>query len=228
MEVNILTDVLKERMGFDGLVVGDWNGHGQIEGFTNENCPQAVIAGLDVLVVPTKAWKPLLENTIAQVKDIIPMERIDDAIRRILQSNYDQVCLKKVRKSISAGDVDSFGSESHRRITRQAVRESLVLLKNNDDLLPLSPKSNILVASDGADNIGKQSGGWSISWQSADNKNSDFPGGSSIMMVLWSKLKLLEVISSLIKMESFLESLMLRLWSMERIPMLKDIVIYPI
>ena len=179
----LLTDILKERMGFDGLVVGDWNGHGQIEGCTNENCPQAIIAGLDILMVPTNAWKPLLENTIAQVKqDIIPVERIDDAVRRILRVKLRSGLFKKESplNRMSAADVDSFGSEGHRKIARQAVRESLVLLKNNNDFLPLSPKSNILVAGDGADNIGKQSGGWSISWQGADNKNSDFPGGSSI------------------------------------------------
>ena len=82
----LLTDVLKERMGFDGFVVGDWNGHGQIPGCTNENCAQAMNAGLDVYMVPTQAWKPLYENLIAQVKDgTIAQSRLDDAVRRVLR-----------------------------------------------------------------------------------------------------------------------------------------------
>ena len=179
----LITNVLKERMGFDGLVVGDWNGHGQIKGCSNEDCPEAVIAGLDILMVPTKAWKPLLENTINQVElGIIPLERIDDAVSRILRVKLRAGLFDKASPAnrVLAGSVDRFGSENHRQVARQAVRESLVLLKNNGNLLPLSPNFNILVAGDGADNIGKQSGGWSISWQGTDNKNSDFPGGSSI------------------------------------------------
>ena len=179
----LITNVLKERMGFDGLVVGDWNGHGQINGCSNEDCPEAVIAGLDIIMVPTKAWKPLLENTINQVElGIIPLERIDDAVSRILRVKLRAGLFDKASPAnrVLAGSVDRFGSENHRQVARQAVRESLVLLKNNGNLLPLSPNFNILVAGDGADNIGKQSGGWSISWQGTDNKNSDFPGGSSI------------------------------------------------
>jgi len=63
----LLTDLLKEKMGFDGFVVGDWNGHGQVKGCSNESCPQAINAGLDIFMVPTDAWKPLYENTIVQV-----------------------------------------------------------------------------------------------------------------------------------------------------------------
>jgi len=125
----------------------------------------------------------LLENTINQVElGIIPLERIDDAVSRILRVKLRAGLFDKASPAnrVLAGSVDRFGSENHRQVARQAVRESLVLLKNNGNLLPLSPNFNILVAGDGADNIGKQSGGWSISWQGTDNKNSDFPGGSSI------------------------------------------------
>lgn len=179
----LLTEVLKENMGFDGFVVGDWNGHGQITGCSNENCPQAINAGLDVFMVPTDAWKPLMENTIAQVKQgIIPMSRIDDAVTRILRVKFRAGLFDKPSPANRrfAGKTDLIGSENHREIARQAVRESLVLLKNKTGILPLSPKMKFLVAGDAADNIGKQSGGWTITWQGTNNQNSDFPGGTSI------------------------------------------------
>ncbi|WP_299006237.1 exo 1,3/1,4-beta-D-glucan glucohydrolase [uncultured Shewanella sp.] len=179
----LLTQVLKEQMGFDGFVVGDWNGHGQIPGCDNTSCPQAIIAGLDVFMAPTKTWKPLLENTVAQVKSgIIPMARIDDAVSRILRVKLRANLFDKPSpaKRPLSGKTALIGSESHRMLAQQAVRESLVLLKNNHDLLPLSPKLSVLVAGDGANNIGKQAGGWSITWQGTNNQNKDFPSGSSI------------------------------------------------
>ncbi|WP_100656533.1 glycoside hydrolase family 3 protein [Alteromonas flava] len=179
----LLTQVLKERMGFDGFVVGDWNGHGQIRGCTNESCPQAINAGLDVFMVPTDAWKPLYENTIQQVKTgVIPMERINDAVRRVLRVKLRAGLFDKPRpaaRKLSA-DTALIGAQQHRDLARDAVRQSLVLLKNKQQLLPLSPRLNLLVAGDGADNIGKQSGGWSITWQGTGNTNEDFPNGTSI------------------------------------------------
>ncbi|MFM9816274.1 glycoside hydrolase family 3 C-terminal domain-containing protein, partial [Streptomyces scabiei] len=75
-----------------------------------------------------------------------------------------------------SGKTQLIGAQAHRDIARQAVRESLVLLKNKNNILPLSANSHVLVAGDGADNIGKQSGGWSITWQGTNNENADFPG----------------------------------------------------
>jgi len=134
-------------------------------------------------MVPTNAWLPLLENTIAQVKQgVIPIARIDDAVTRILRVKYRAGLFDKPSpaKRKFSGKTELIGSENHRKVARQAVRESMVLLKNNEGLLPLSPKLNILVAGDAANNIGKQSGGWTITWQGTNNLNSDFPGGSSI------------------------------------------------
>jgi len=179
----LLTTVLKEKMGFDGFVVGDWNGHGQVKGCTNESCPQAINAGLDIFMVPTDAWKPLMLNTIEQAqRGDIAMSRIDDAVKRILRVKFRAGLFEKPspEKRLFSGRTELIGSEKHRKVAQQAVRESLVLLKNKDNLLPLSPKLNILVAGDGAHNVGKQSGGWSITWQGTGNKNSDFPGGTSI------------------------------------------------
>jgi len=178
----LLTDVLKEQMGFDGFVVGDWNGHGQVASCNNEDCAQAINAGLDIFMVPSD-WKVLYDNTIAQVKDgTIAMSRIDDAVRRILRVKVRAGLFDKpspANRPLSA-DRSLIGKAEHREVAAQAVRESLVLLKNKDKTLPLSATKRILVAGDGADNIGKQSGGWSITWQGTNNTNDDFPGGSSI------------------------------------------------
>ncbi|MDN4501022.1 glycoside hydrolase family 3 N-terminal domain-containing protein [Alteromonadaceae bacterium BrNp21-10] len=179
----LLTDVLKNQMGFDGLVVGDWNGHGQITGCTNESCPQAMNAGMDIFMVPTSAWKPLYENTIAQVKSgEIPQARLDDAVKRILRVKMRAGLFTKPSpaKRINSAKAELIGAAAHRKIAKQAVRESLVLLKNQQHLLPLVPQQHILVAGDGADNIGKQSGGWTITWQGTGNVNADFPSATSI------------------------------------------------
>ncbi len=187
----LLTDVLKNKMAFDGFVVGDWNGHGQVKGCSNESCPQAVNAGLDIFMVPTGAWQPLYENTIAQVKSgEIAQTRIDDAVSRILRVKFRAGLFDKPSpaKRILSGRTELIGAKAHREVAQQAVRESLVLLKNKNNILPLSPHQNILVAGDGADNIGKQSGGWTITWQGTGNNNDDFPGGSSIFSGIKDKL----------------------------------------
>jgi beta-glucosidase len=178
----LLTVVLKERMGFDGFVVGDWNGHGQVPGCTNQSCAQAFNAGVDMFMVPDD-WKALYESLLAQVKSgEIPQSRLDDAVRRILRVKMRAGLFTAGKPSQRplGGKRERFGSADHRRVARQAVRESIVLLKNNGPVLPLRPQQSVLVAGDGADNIGKQSGGWTISWQGDGNSNSDFPGGTSI------------------------------------------------
>jgi beta-glucosidase len=134
-------------------------------------------------MVPTDAWKPLLENTIAQVEQgIIAQSRIDDAVTRILRVKFRAGLFDKPSpaKRQFSGKTELIGHDAHRDIAKQAVRESLVLLKNEKQLLPLSPNMNILLTGDAANNIGKQSGGWTITWQGTNNENADFPGGSSI------------------------------------------------
>lgn len=178
----LLTDVLKGQMGFEGFIVGDWNGHGQVPGCTNASCPTAINAGLD-LFMAIEEWRDLYANTLAQVKDgTIPLARLDDAVSRILRVKIRAGLFEKGRPSDRgiAGADGIIGQEAHRAVARQAVRESLVLLKNNNGLLPISPSATVLVTGDGADNIGKQSGGWTISWQGTGNVNSDFPGATSI------------------------------------------------
>ena len=178
----LLTNQLKGNMHFDGLVVGDWNGHGQVPGCTNTSCPAAINAGLDRFMAPD-SWKGLYESTLAQAKSgEISAERLDDAVRRILRVKLRAHLFEKGAPSTRpfAGQLQLLGSPEHRAVARQAVRESLVMLKNQGHLLPLSPGANILVAGDGPDNISKQSGGWTISWQGTDLTNEDFPHAQSI------------------------------------------------
>ncbi len=179
---DLLTDVLKGRMAFDGLVVGDWNGHGQLPGCTNDNCADTLRAGLDLFMVP-EDWRALHRNTLRQARSgAIPEERLDDAVRRILRVKARAGLLDRGRPSERAlgGRFELLGAPEHRDVARQAVRESLVLLKNNDSLLPLAPSSLVLVAGPAADDIGRQSGGWTLTWQGTENTNDDFPGATSI------------------------------------------------
>jgi beta-glucosidase len=178
----LITDVLKNRMGFDGLVVSDWNGIDEVQGCTVSACAQAVNAGIDLFMVP-QDWKVFIQNTVAQVRDgDIPLARIDDAVTRILRVKLRAGLFEKGRPSSRplANHRELLGAPEHRAIARQAVRESLVLLKNEGGLLPLRRKTRVLVAGDGADNIEKQTGGWTLTWQGTENTNSDFPGATSI------------------------------------------------
>lgn len=179
---SLLTGVLKQRMGFDGFVVGDWNAQGQVPGCTNTDCPAAFNAGVDMMMTPD-TWKGYYESTLKHVKSgEIPMARLDDAVTRILRVKMRAGLFEAGRPSQRplAGDDNLLGDPRHRAIARRAVRESLVLLKNQDGLLPLDPKATVLVAGDGADDIGKQSGGWTLTWQGTGLKASDFPNAQSI------------------------------------------------
>ncbi len=179
---SLLTDLLKQRLGFDGFVVGDWNGHGEVAGCTNDSCPAAINAGLDMFMAPD-TWRAVYTNTVAQVKSgEIPMARLDDAVTRILRVKMRLGLFEAGAPSKRAlgGKFEQLGSAAHRALARQAVRESLVLLKNEKQLLPLDPRARVLVAGDGADDVGKQAGGWTLSWQGTGNKPADFPGATSI------------------------------------------------
>jgi beta-glucosidase len=178
----LLTEVLKDRWHFDGFTVGDWNAHGQLPGCTDASCPQAIDAGLDMFMAPTD-WKALYANTLEQVRSgQIPRSRLDDAVKRILRVKLrDRLFSEGPPASRPlAGHFDLLGSPAHRAIARRAVRESLVLLKNEHHLLPLKPHERVLVAGDGADNIPMQCGGWTLTWQGTGTTNRDFPHGESI------------------------------------------------
>jgi len=177
----LLTSILKERMGFDGLLLGDWNGHAQLPGCTAVRCAAAIDAGIDVLMAPD-AWRELHENTLAEVRSgEIPAARLDDAVRRVLRVKLRAHLESEGRPSSRpyAGHEELLGAPAHRAVARQAVRESLVLLKNRDHLLPLSPRAHVLVAGDAADSIARQSGGWTIDWQGTE-PNQDFPHAETV------------------------------------------------
>jgi beta-glucosidase len=186
----LLTEVLKGRFGFDGFVIGDWNGHAQLPGCTAVSCAAAVNAGLDMLMAPD-GWKELQANLLAQAAGgEIPQERLDDAVRRILRVKLRAHLLSEGRPSSRpyAGHYELLGSPEHRAVARQAVRESLVLLKNRNHLLPLSPRLRVLVTGDGADSIAKQSGGWTINWQGTE-PNQVFPHAQSIYAGIAARVK---------------------------------------
>ena len=178
----LLTDILKRRMGFNGFVVGDWNAQEEVPGCTKSNCAAAILAGVDMLMAPD-GWQELYRNTLAQAQSgEIPPERIDDAVRRILRVKAAAGLFKRPapKQRGDAGHFEQLGSVQHRAIAREAVRKSLVLLKNSQHTLPLNPKARVLVAGAAANDIGVQSGGWTIDWQANHNTNADFAGSTSI------------------------------------------------
>ena len=178
----LLTDVLKGRMGFQGFIVSDWNAHSQVPGCTLGSCPQAINAGLDMYMAPD-SWRPLYTSLLQQARDgVIPRARLDDAVSRILRVKVRMGLFEAGPPSRrpGGGRFELLGSPEHRAVAREAVRKSLVLIKNENGVLPLKPAQRVLVAGDGADSIGKQSGGWTITWQGAGLANSNFPGATSI------------------------------------------------
>ncbi|ALJ14167.1 1,4-beta-D-glucan glucohydrolase [Sphingopyxis macrogoltabida] len=178
----LLTDALKDKMGFAGFVVGDWNGHGQVAGCSVTDCAQSINAGLDMFMAPD-SWKGLYETTLAQAKDgRISAARLDDAVRRILRVKYKLGLFDAGHGS--RGDFAAVGAPAHLEVAREAVAKSLVLLKNNGSVLPIKPGAKLLVAGPGADNMAMQSGGWTISWQGTDVTHADFPNGQTIWEAL--------------------------------------------
>jgi beta-glucosidase len=135
------------------------------------------------MLMAPDSWRQLYKNTLAQVRSgEIPQARIDDAVRRILRVKTIAGLFKRAapKQRSDAGDLSRLGSAAHRQLAREAVRKSLVLLKNDHGVLPLNPRATLLVAGDAADSIGAQTGGWTIDWQGDHNSNGDFPGATSI------------------------------------------------
>ncbi|HHC6614789.1 glycoside hydrolase family 3 protein [Vibrio alginolyticus] len=186
----LISDVLKGKMGFDGVVVTDWNGQGEINGCTAANCAQAVIAGNDVFMVTSRNdWQAFYQNVIDQVNSgLIPMERIDDAVTRILRVKMRANMWEKPMPSERslAGNQDILSAPEHVAIARKAVSESLVLLKNDSHALPLKKEGQkYLVVGSAANDITKQTGGWSLSWQGDGNTvDKDFPNAQTMLMAM--------------------------------------------
>ncbi len=168
----LLTDVLKKELGFNGFLVSDWAAIDQLPGDYKSDIEKSINAGLDMVMIPNGPGQPnnyvefvtFLKELVEKGK--VPIERIDDAVTRILRVKFSMKLFdrpytdKKLTKQI--------GSVKHREVARQCVRESLVLLKN-DGILPLNKNANkILVCGSGADNLGRQCGGWTIAWQGGE------------------------------------------------------------
>jgi beta-glucosidase len=162
----LITDVLKGELGFSGFVVSDWAGIDQIDGqsgFSAADVDASINAGIDMVMVPTD-YKGFINILRAEVNNgHIARSRIDDANRRILTKKFQLGLFEHpyTDRSYTA----TVGSADHRALARQAVRESQVLLKNSGNVLPLSKSAKVFVAGKSADDIGNQSGGWTISWQ---------------------------------------------------------------
>jgi len=162
----LVTDLLKEELGFDGVVVSDWEGIHGIEAETyHEQVVKSVNAGIDMFMEPSE-WKYFIgELQFAVKNNEVEIERIDDAVKRILTLKYKANLFEEPMAKIK--DSYEIGKEEHRNTAKEAVKKSLVLLKNENDILPLSGNKNIYVAGSNSDNIGNQCGGWTISWQGA-------------------------------------------------------------
>lgn len=163
----LLTEILKEELGFEGFLISDFAAIDELPGDYREDIRQSITAGMDMVMVPDRYpefYELLLD--LARTGEI-PSVRIDDAVRRILRVKFaaglfDEGWSPRADRALA----EVFGSDEHRRIARQAVRESLVLLKNEGPVLPLAKDAARLhVAGRGADDIGMQSGGWTIDWQ---------------------------------------------------------------
>ena len=162
----LLTDILKVEMGFQGFVISDWQGIDEIPGDYKSDIITSINAGIDMVMVsgqaqPYKKFMRLLKESVEEGS--ISMDRIDDAVQRILKVKLRNGLFESPLVENNA--LSTIGSDDHRKIARQAVRESVVLLKN-ENIIPISKDVNKLVVSGrGADNLGMQCGGWTIDWQ---------------------------------------------------------------
>jgi len=160
----LITDVLKGELGFKGFVVSDWQAIDQISGDYYKDVVTAFNAGMDMNMVPTDYVKFITTISKAIEAGDIPMERIDDAVSRILRVKFMMGLFE--HPFSNQAELANVGSDGHRAVARQAVSESLVLLKNENNTLPLKKDTaRIYVAGSAGNDIGVQSGGWTIEWQ---------------------------------------------------------------
>jgi beta-glucosidase len=176
----LLTDVLKGELGFEGFIISDWDGIDYLSDDYGEAVALGVNAGIDMFMV-SEQWPAFIRHLRNHVKlGRVSMERIDDAVRRILCVKYAYGLFDKPRPAERYwSNHESFGSAAHRQVAREGVRKSLVLLKNQGKSLPLDRNARILVAGKNAHNRGHQCGGFTVAWQ-GDSGNDFIEGGTSI------------------------------------------------
>ncbi len=162
----LLTEVLKGEMGFSGFLISDWMAIDQISSDYEESLITSINAGLDMVMVPFDYQRFIAVLTAVVERGAVPMERIDDAVRRILTVKLE---LGLFERPLGAPQLlPQVGSDAHRLIAREAVSQSLVLLKNEGSTLPLAKtEPRLLVAGEGASDIGLQCGGWTVDWMGA-------------------------------------------------------------
>jgi beta-glucosidase len=181
---HLVGEVLKKKFGFDGIVVSDWNGIEQVPGCTKWHCPQAINAGLDLIMVPDD-WKKFIPATVEDVKaGRIPMSRIDDAVSRIIRVKLRSGLFDASPAAGPHPDPSVMNSPVVRDLAREAVRKSLVLLKNDGGVLPLKRQGKVLLVGKGADSLPMQSGGWSLTWQGDNTKTSDYPNADTLLAAM--------------------------------------------
>ena len=192
----LITEYLKQELGFGGIVVSDWDGIDYLDEDYDAAIVKAANAGLDIFMVPER-WREFMTGLERQVNEgRVPMERIDDAVSRILLTKlrYGLFDLSRpVERKTAATQKDvmeDFGSDANRAVAREAVRKSLVLLKN-EGTLPLTGQEHILVAGKSANNLGHQCGGWTISWQ------GERDGARILGTSIWEGIKALAPAASL-------------------------------
>lgn len=176
----LVTDVLKNHMRFEGFVVSDWDGIDYLSEDYHNAVALAVNAGIDMFMV-SETWREFISHLRQHVKrGSIPMRRIDDATRRILTVKFAYGLFDRARPADRFwSNHESFGGPEHRAVAREAVRKSLVLLKNEGPLLPLDKNVRLLVAGKNAHNRGHQCGGFSLSWQGLSG-NEPMEGATSV------------------------------------------------
>ncbi|MDM7997886.1 MAG: glycoside hydrolase family 3 N-terminal domain-containing protein [Acidobacteriota bacterium] len=178
----LLTEILKEELGFEGFLISDYNAIGQIKPDDYKTSVEISInAGMDMAMEPSN-YRRFFETLRELVKEgRVPMARIDDAVTRILRVKFAMGLMDKNRSPLADRKLHaSFGSAEHRAVAREAVRKSMVLLKNEKKTLPISKQSaRIHVAGKSADNIGNQCGGWTILWQGKTGNVT--PGGTTVL-----------------------------------------------
>ncbi len=173
----LIADVLKGELGFEGFVVSDWGGIDQISDDYDQSVATAVNAGIDMNMVPYNYNRFIGSLSRAVEEGAVSMERIDDAVRRILTVKYELGLFDHPFSNESL--LAAVGSEEHRALAREAVSKSLVLLKNDGNTLPLSKETPLInVAGLGANDIGMQCGGWTIEWQ---GRTGDITPGTTIL-----------------------------------------------
>jgi beta-glucosidase len=179
-----MTDILKGELGFEGFLISDYNALDQLPGDYRADIKQSINAGMDMVMVPER-YREFFTTLKSLVEaGEVPTSRIDDAVLRILRVKYAMGLMDKAKNSLADRKLHAdFGSAAHREVARRAVRQSLVLLKNDQKALPL-PKSakRIHVAGKNADDIGNQTGGWTIQWQGKSGANTT--GGTTILAAI--------------------------------------------